>query len=234
MYDNDSAASGTGVSDKSRQAAEVAKEGARDVAGTAKQQGGEVAREARYQARSVASDLRGSVTDQARRQNQRAAVGLRQIADRFDEMGPGDDSPAGQVVRRLGAGGRRAADYLEDRGPEGLLQDVQDFARRKPGTFLVAAAVAGFAVGRLGRTVMSNTQSSGSAGTTRAPDVYPDGDGLYRSATAAQTMPAPAGYDPTPAYPEAPSYPPAPGYAEPPLVPSAYEEPPLTQPGGPR
>ena len=66
-------------------------------------------------------------------------------------MGPGDGSPAGQIVRRLGEGGRRAADYLEDRGPEGLLDDVQEFARRKPGTFLLIAAAAGFAIGRLGR-----------------------------------------------------------------------------------
>jgi hypothetical protein len=232
VYHNDSAASGTTVSDRAQQAGEVAKEGVQDVAGTATEQGREVAREARDQARSVASDLRGSVTDQARTQNQRLAGGLRQMADQFHQMGPGDDSPAGQVVRRLGDGGRRAADYLESRGPEGLLEDVQDFARRKPGAFLLAAAVAGFAVGRVGRTVMSNTRSGGSA--TPTPDAYPAGDGLYRSAVATETAPAPVSgpttYDQPPAYPQTPAYPDAPAYREPP----AYAEPPLTQPGGPR
>jgi hypothetical protein len=236
VYQNDSVASGTTMSDHAKQAGEVAKEGVQDVAGTAKEQGRDVAREARDQARSVASDLRGSLTGQARTQNQRLAGGLRQMADQFHHMGPGDDSPAGQVVRRLGDGGRRAADYLESRGPEGLLEDVQDFARRKPGAFLLAAAVAGLVVGRVGRTVMSNTHS-GSA--TPAPDAYPAGDGLYRSAVATETAPAPVprptaydapAYPQTPAYPDAPGYPDAPAYREQP----AYSEPPLTQPGGPR
>jgi hypothetical protein len=237
VYHNDSAVSGTGVSDRAKPAGEVAKEGAQEVTGTAKEQGREVAREARDQARSVASDLRGSVTGQARTQNQRLAGGLRQAADQFHKMGPGDDSPADQVVRRLGDGGRRAADYLENRGPEGLLEDVQGFARRKPGTFLLAAAVAGFVIGRFGRAVMS-TQSSGSTGSgVPGPDAYPEGEGLYRSATATETFapPVPAApvYDQPPAYSEQPGYPSAPAYPEPVARP-AYDEPPLNQPGGPR
>ena len=139
------------VKEKARQAGSATKDGAQEVAGTVKEQGREVTREARNQVRSVAADLRGSVSGQARTQNQRVADGLRQMSDQFGEMGPGDGSPAGQIVRRLGDGGRRAADYLEDRGPEGLLDDVQEYARRKPGTFLLIAAAAGFAIGRLGR-----------------------------------------------------------------------------------
>ena len=122
----------SGVKDKATQAGEATKQGAQEVAGTVKEQGREVTREARNQVRSVAADLRGSVSGQARTQNQRVANGLRQMSDQFGEMGPGDGSPAGQIVRRLGDGGRRAADYLEDRGPEGLLDDVQEYARRKP------------------------------------------------------------------------------------------------------
>jgi hypothetical protein len=219
VYENDSARSDTSVSDGAKQAAEVAKEGVQDVAGTAGEQGRQVAREARDQARSVASDLRGSVTNQARTQNKRLAGNLRQAADQFHKMGPDDDSPAGQVVRRLGDGGRRAADYLEDRGPEGLLEDVQDFARRRPGTFLMAAAVAGLVVGRLGRAVLSSSQSGGgSAATATEPDAYPEGDGLYRSATATETFP-PAVPTPAPA-----------AYDQPP----AYEDSPLSRPGAPR
>jgi hypothetical protein len=190
---------GSGVNDKARQAGEATKQGAQEVAGTVKEQGREVTREARYQARSVAADLRGSVTGQARTQNQRLADGLRQMSDQFGQMGPQDDSAAGQVVRRLGDGGRRAADYLEDRGPEGLLDDVQEFARRKPGTFLLIAAAAGFAIGRLGRAAMAASKDDEKSG---ASDAYRQDGGLYRSRSATDNDTAeryrPDGYSPAP------------------------------------
>ena len=171
------------VKEKARQAGSATRDGAQEVAGTVKEQGREVTREARNQVRSVAADLRGSVSGQARTQNQRVADGLRQMSDQFGEMGPGDGSPAGQIVRRLGEGGRRAADYLEDRGPEGLLDDVQEFARRKPGTFLLIAAAAGFAIGRLGRAAIAvskdDEKSSGS-------DAYREDGSLYRSRSATE------------------------------------------------
>ena len=34
-------------------------------------------------------------------------------------------------------------------GPDGVLQDVRRFARRRPGMFLLAAGVTGFAIGRV-------------------------------------------------------------------------------------
>jgi hypothetical protein len=193
---------------------EAVKDGAREVAGTVKEQGREVAREARHQVRSVASDLRGSVTGQAHTQNRRLAGGLRQVSDQFGQMD--DGSPAGQVVRRLGEGGRRAADYLEDRGPEGLLEDVQEYARRKPGTFLLIAAVAGFAAGRLGRAAFAATKDEKDG----APDAYREGDGLYRSRSATENYPsalyAPETTSVTPVAPVSPPLaepmPPAPTY----------------------
>lgn len=206
MYQQDVSATARGPNDdesavkqRAQQAGSAAKEGARDVAGTVKEQGREVTREARDQARSVAADLRGSVTGQARTQNQRLADGLRQMSDQFGQMGPDDGSPAGQVVRRLGDGGRRAADYLENRGPEGLLDDVQEFARRKPGTFLLIAAAAGFAVGRLGRAAMAASKDEKGG----VPDAYRQDSGLYRSRSATENDTAERyrtdGYTSTPA-----------------------------------
>jgi hypothetical protein len=62
------------------------------------------------------------------------------------------------------------ADYLADRGPEGLLSEVTDFARRRPAAFLATAAAAGFLVGRLGKGVWkakSADNGTGSAAGTR-------------------------------------------------------------------
>jgi hypothetical protein len=150
---------GPSAGERASETKEAAKQSAQEVAATAKHQGREVASEIRTQARSVASDLRSTVTGQARTQNDRLAEGLRRIADELGGMGTNTGSPAGQVVSRLSDGGRRAADYLQDRGPDGLLDDVQEFARRKPGTFLLAAAAAGFLLGRAGRTAVSAAQS---------------------------------------------------------------------------
>ena len=206
---NGSDADESAVKEKALLAAGAARDGTQEVAGTVKEQGREVAREARYQARSVASDLRSSATRQAHSQNQRLAAQLRQASEQFGQMGPEDDSPAGQIVRRLGEGGRRAADYLEDRGPEGLLDDVQEFARRKPGTFLLIAAAAGFAVGRLGRAALSASQDDGKSS---GPDAYRETDGLYRSRSAGENLPAGRYGSTAPLtepLPPAPAYPPA-------------------------
>ena len=46
---------------------------------------------------------------------------------------------------------RSAASWLEDREPSAVLDEVGSFARRRPGTFLAIAAVAGVVAGRLTR-----------------------------------------------------------------------------------
>ena len=38
---------------------------------------------------------------------------------------------------------------MRERGPDGVIQDVRRFARRRPGMFLLAAGVTGFAIGRI-------------------------------------------------------------------------------------
>ncbi|HEX2774802.1 MAG TPA: hypothetical protein VHN18_20600 [Micromonosporaceae bacterium] len=151
---------GPSGTERAKATKEAAKQSAQEVAGTAKQQGRQVASEIRTQARSVAADVRSTVTGQARTQNDRLADGLRRMSHELGRMGQDTTgSPAGTVVSRLSDGGRRAADYLQERGPDGLFDDVQEFARRKPGTFLLAAAAAGFLLGRVGRTAVSAAQS---------------------------------------------------------------------------
>ena len=49
----------------------------------------------------------------------------------------------------------RSPSRLEDRGIEGVVDDVSRFARRRPGVFLLAAAGAGFVVGRFVRSGVS-------------------------------------------------------------------------------
>jgi len=73
-------------------------------------------------------------------------------------------------VSRIADSGRGVADYLSRRGPGGVLDQVQDFARRRPGAFLATALAAGFVVGRLGKGVVS--AGGGSATGKPRTDAY--------------------------------------------------------------
>jgi hypothetical protein len=143
------------------QGAQAAGQAAADVKDTAKEQALRVGDEAKTQVRNVASDVRSKVGDQARTQNDKLVGGIRQVADDLEKMrGERQDSPAAAVVSRVADGGRQVADYLDRNGPEGVLREVQDFARRRPGAFLATALVAGLVVGRLGKGVLKADDAS--------------------------------------------------------------------------
>jgi hypothetical protein len=144
------------------QSAQAAGQAASEVKDTAKEQAQRVAGEAKAQARNVASDVRGKVSDQAKAQNDKLVGSIRQMADHLNEMSADrESSPAVQVVSRVADGGRQVADYLDRNGPEGVLREVSDFARRRPGAFLVTALAAGFVVGRLGKGVLKADDTAG-------------------------------------------------------------------------
>jgi len=146
-----------------RQTGEVAGQAVTEVKDTATAQAQRVGAEAKTQVRNVAADVRDKLGEQTRTQNDRLVGSIRDTADQLDEMrGDRGDSPAAVVVARLADGGRQVADYLDRNGPEGVLQEVQDFARRRPGAFLATALAAGFVVGRLGKSVGKADPAAGS------------------------------------------------------------------------
>lgn len=153
-----------------QQGGQAAQQAASDVKDTAAEQAQRVAGEAKAQVRGLASDVRDRVGQQARTQNDQLVSTIRQTADQLDEMrGDRADSPAATVVSRVADGGRQFADYLDRNGPEGVLREVQDFARRRPGAFLATALAAGFVVGRLGKSV---AKADGDAGEKPQSDSF--------------------------------------------------------------
>jgi hypothetical protein len=181
------------------------------VAATAKEQSRQLVGEVKTQARNVAADVRNQLTHHARRQNGNLAVGIRRMADELDRMAAErGDSAARTVVSRVADGGRQVADYLADRGPEGVLAEVQNFARRRPGAFLATALVSGFVVGRLGKGVFS--AATDDAATNPTSTVSPAADTVPPVATvstaadlqppAAQSRPYPTGPAPLSAEPD--------------------------------
>jgi hypothetical protein len=157
-----------------------AKQAAGEVAGSVAEQARTVAGEARQQAGTVVRDLRGRVTDEVQGQTHRAAGTLRQWAEDLDGLAQNAavDSPARSLVEQAAGGGYRAADYLDKNGVGGMVQELQGFARRRPGAFLGGAALTGLVVGRLAKAGSKAGQFSqpptGQASPT-AEGILPEG-----------------------------------------------------------
>ena len=151
--------------------AQDAVQGGKQTAETAKQQAGEVAGEAKNQARALLDQTREQIASQGSDQQQRAASGLRSVADEITSMINGEGGTSGMasdLARQLSDRVQTAADWLESREPRDLLDEVQRFARRRPGTFLAAAGVLGVLGGRMTRGAVDEARDSGDSSDYRS------------------------------------------------------------------
>lgn len=150
---------------------------AKDVLGTAQSEVASVAGEVKTQAKDLYAQTQRELSEQANAQQQRIAGGLRSVSDELDSMastsqGSGIASDlVQQVSRRLSA----ASSWLGDRDPGAVLTETKRFARRKPGTFILAAAVVGIVVGRLTRALAANAsdEKKDAAAAPVSPPVSP-------------------------------------------------------------
>lgn len=206
-----------------------------DVAGTVGEQASRVASESKRQARNLMHEGKEQLSGQARQGQQRAADGLHKLADQLHQMSERSDGQglAPEMARQAADKSHQAARWLEHREPGDLVGEVRRYARRKPGTFLLAAALAGVAVGRLTRGAVAAQHDDNGAGSSHsesgsgngAPSAY----GTYQRPAPPRSVPPPV-TPATPApYPAQQAYPPAPQPGDPAL--QGY--PPATQPGGP-
>jgi hypothetical protein len=107
--------------------------------------------EARTQVQSLISGTRDEVRSQAEVRTAKASEGLRGIATQFHAIASGHPEEAPQLSGYLREAEQRVSAFatrLDDRGPQGVMEDVTRFARRRPGTFLLCAAGIGFVAGR--------------------------------------------------------------------------------------
>lgn len=199
--------------DKATDVATTARDEARGVAGDARHEAAAVVSEAGVQARHLADEARIALRQQASEGTSRATGAVDQLAGRLRALADGNTEQAGDLQRyardlgdRLGG----VAGRMQERGIDGLVDDVQSFARRRPGVFLAVAAGAGFAAGRLFRgakadaessTAASNGRSSGTGvtgvGMSGAGAVGTGGAGTSQGAGGATTTALPsAGSDP--------------------------------------
>ncbi|MEE2523890.1 hypothetical protein QMY03_09195 [Arthrobacter sp. KFRI-F3372] len=148
---------------------------ARGVAQTAKEEVANVASEAKSSAKDVLSQAKSGFSSQAGTQQQKAAEGIRTISSQLQTMAdaPEQKGVASDLIRQAADRTSAVASWIEGKDPAALLGDVQSFARRKPGTFLLLAAGAGMLAGRLTRGLTAVTSATQGAGPS--PQVAPVG-----------------------------------------------------------
>lgn len=138
----------------------------RRVAGLAKDETKAVGSEARRQAKRLADQVGGEMRQQAAAQQSRAAKGLRTIGEEFSDMAGAQGSGSGfaaTVAREAGNRTSAAAQWLDERDPQAVLEETKRFARRRPGVFIAIALGAGVVVGRLVRSLAQPSDDDGGA-----------------------------------------------------------------------
>jgi hypothetical protein len=209
------ASSAQSAKERAAEAAQTGKQAGAEVAQSATQAGSEVAQSAAERAKDVAEqtkrqarDLFGEAREQLRSQagaqHSSLVSNLRQLGDELGNMTSSSSSGgvAGELVGQAHERVNSVADWLESRQPGDLFSEARRFAQRRPGAFLLGAALAGVVAGRLTRGVVAAHGESGSSGTgTASGGEYTEIQGGYSS-----------GYTPTTSYGETSGFGGASGY----------------------
>jgi hypothetical protein len=183
-------------------ALQQSKHAASDVAQSAGERAQEVKQEAARQARDLVGEARNQMSQQAGQQQHSLATNLRSLSSELGAMAHhgGQTGVATELAQQAQQRLAGAADWLERREPGDVLSEVRNFARRRPGTFLLTALAAGVVAGRLTRgAVEVHTGGNGSSTASAPPAAVPS----YEPPPAA--VPS---YEPPPA--AVPSYEPLP------------------------
>ncbi|ERK73526.1 hypothetical protein [Leifsonia aquatica] len=153
--------------DQAAHVADTATDEGQHVVEVAKQEAGDVVDEAKSQARDLYQQAQSELRDQAAVQQERVASGLRAISDELSQMAEASESRgvASELVQQAAERAGGVASWIGQRDPGSLLGEVKAYARRNPGTFIAAAAVAGVLAGRLTRSLTSGPPKAG-AGTS--------------------------------------------------------------------
>ena len=168
------------MSDRASGAMDQGRQAASDVASTAADKAREVQDETTRQARDLLGEARGHLRDQASEQHRNVVSTLRSLSSELANMHSDQPGLASELVTQARTRVEDVADWLDRRQPGDLVNELRTFARRRPGVFLLGAAVAGVAAGRVTRgAVAAHSDDSGSA----TPSV-PEPTGGYEEPTS--------------------------------------------------
>ncbi len=155
---------------------------AAEVMDTAKQEATMVADQAKEQAAHLFEELSADLREQTSLQQRKVAENLRDISNEFRTMLDQSQATgtAATLVDQASYHSGRVADWLDQREPGDLVDEVKDFARKRPGAFLGIALGAGLLAGRITRNASAakhpdQQQSPGATATDPgSPSDLPD------------------------------------------------------------
>ena len=186
----------------------TAAEHARELTGEARDQLQTVAGEARDQARRALSTTTDELETQLDQRLGDATAMARGRADELRALAEGRPEDAGstrdlalKASQRLDA----MADRVDDLGVRGVVEEVSEFARRRPLLFLAGAAGAGLVVGRLARATKDSVAVAQAQPGNGVHDLTPTSSFPVGTTTLTPTAPVaplgaptpPLGADPT-------------------------------------
>ena len=157
------------MKEQAGQAASTAVDEGKHVTAVAGEEAQKVAAEAKQQTRALVDDARTQLEEQSRTQRDRVVQTLSSLGDDLGQMSQqGGSGIAADLVQQAADRVHALSSRLDGREPAELLGEVRDFARRKPGTFLLGALAAGVVAGRLARGAQKSHQSSSGGGSPTA------------------------------------------------------------------
>jgi hypothetical protein len=164
------------------------------VADVALEQASGVAAEAGRQGRDLLHQAQGQLEEQAAQWQQRLANQLLSLSDELRSMAgaSGQGGMAASLASQAASRVRNAGQWLDDRQPGQVADEMHSFARRRPAAFLALAVGAGIVAGRLTRGLKdANSDNSAAAAAPAATQglsgqrAQPSDLASYPSATAA-------------------------------------------------
>jgi len=186
------------VTSKASDVAGTASQKAGSVASTAKDEAAGVAQDAKQHARRLAGESRDQLRQQADEQGQRLAQTLRDIGGQLRGMASGNEKPTGMVAdvtNQAASSAHRLAQTLDQKGVQGVIDDVKRFARQRPGMFFIGALGAGVVAGRLIKAIDTDAVVQAAKPNGQSSEAESDGqsDPAALAGTSRTTMPSSPG-----------------------------------------
>ena len=135
------------------------------VADVAREQASGVAVEAGRQGRDLLRQAQGQLEEQAAQGQQRLANQLLSLSDELRSMADasGQSGMAASLASQAASRARHAGQWLDDRKPSQVADEMQSFARRRPAVFLALAVGAGLVAGLTRGLKDANSDNSAAA-----------------------------------------------------------------------
>jgi hypothetical protein len=124
------------------------------LVGATKDEAAAVADLAKHETSRLVDEARKTLRSQSDLQAGRVAGGARDLARQLDDLASGRggaDGPVASFAHEASSRIDSLAERLETDGLDGVTRDVKQFARRRPGTYLISAFALGIVAGRVFR-----------------------------------------------------------------------------------